>query len=84
MTRVLLAIAALAAVVVPLRHRRAREPEPDGSEIVGMPTTWPMPEGTSFTFTASGDGTGPAVWLDTVNRHGGPGWYVEFAPTSRN
>lgn len=74
MTRALLALAALAAVVVALRRRRAPQPDADDSEVVGMPTTY------ALGFHAA-SGTDQTV---KVNYTIGPGWYVEFAPTSRN
>ena len=79
MTRVLLAIAALAAVVVALRRRRAPQPDADDSEVVGMPTTWgTIPDRVTLSGSFGTDGT-------LGNSHTiGPGWYVEFAPTSRN
>ena len=79
----LLALAALAAAVVLLRRRtetiyQSITPDADDSEVVGMPTTWgAIPDRVTLTGYFGTDGT-----LGTQTF--GPGWYVEFAPTSRN
>ena len=77
--RPILALAALAAAVVLLRRRKPMpEPDADDSEVVGMPTTWgAIPDRVTLTGYFGTDGT-----LGTQTF--GPGWYVEFAPTSRN
>ena len=51
---------------------------PDDSEVVGMPTTWPLvidePVHTDSTRTLH----------ELYQTWNGPGWYLELAPTSRN
>ena len=84
--KALLALAAIAVAVIDLRPRRpAPLPATDDSEVVGMPTTvttWPCPHcgaADRFQWHAC---TRP---LDQGNATTlGPGWWVEFAPTSRN
>lgn len=58
--------------------RDASAVPPDDSEVVGMPTTWPLvidePVHTESTRTLH----------ELYQTWNGPGWYVELAPTSRN
>ena len=92
--RPILALAALAAAVVLLRrmmvsNHQSITPDADDSEVVGMPTTW---DGQLLhalgldpaRYTVSIDTSSVLDWTAEVSRTLGPGWYVEFAPTSRN
>ena len=80
--KALIALAAIAVAVIALRPRRpAPLPESDDSEVVGMPTTWAAEQGNAMTLGPVSPWDRP---VDAPAYWSGPGWWVEFAPTSRN